>query len=1018
MDTIPNLDAILAGLGSASGGAAAEGTPGKPEKPETPADPAAIPEVQQAPEKKPEAPAETGDPKKDLIPLLQREKKLQQALRQKVLGQDRAIRVFLEGYFRGEFLAMTDPDRFRPRATFLFAGSPGVGKTFLAQTAAEELALPFMSFDMTEYNNPNSPLDLTGLDQGYKNPKEGLLTGFVKEHPRCVLLFDEVEKAHHSVINLFLQILDAGRLKDNLYQEEISFKDAIVIFTTNAGKSLYEASDTGNFSTTPRKVILKAVAGDRNQDTGAPLFPPAICSRFASGNVIMFNRMSVDVLMEITRGEVMRHAKNIETATGWKTQIDEKVLASILFAEGARADARTLRARAEAFLVDEFYELMRLMPTDKLSALQEIRIQAELPGNPDIRKLFEDREPAGVLVFAAPEAAAVCEASAPGVQFWQAQTMEAAKEILKKQDVEMVLCDLALGIRNTDSSYLNIEDVETLGREMFWFLREKMPDTPVYLLETGNYNYRPEEKISILGQGGRDFLPLPQSGNRVISDICTSLRMQSSMLSLASANKVLRYGTAQEISEDGKTALIRLIDYKMTVATDPDDLNNVMGDVSRPDLTLDEVIGAADAKEALRSFMDYLKNPKKYMDMGIKAPQGILLYGPPGTGKTLMAKGLAGESGVTFIAAEGNGFLKKFVGEGPEKVHELFRTARKYAPSILFIDEIDAIAMDREGAGTTYTKDVLTALLTEMDGFHTDVTKPVFVLAATNAAVDGDSNRRLDPALLRRFDRPIYVPLPDRDARREYIRRQVARNEKFNISDAEIDNLANRSVSMSLSDLNKILNAAPFEAVKAGLDTITDTVLDEVFEKQRSGIVKQWNPEELTRTARHEAGHTLITVMTGEIPAYVTIVARGEHGGYMAHDVDEHKGSFTRREMLNRIRVALGGRAAEIVYYGEEDGISTGASGDLYTATNVARHMLCTYGMDADYGMAVINPSAPETADALMQRVNAILASELEAAVNAIRTNQHILDALVEKLKEQNYLRKTEIREICRELVM
>lgn len=957
------------------------------------------------------------DPKEELIPLLNNEKSLQTALREKVLGQDWAIRVLTEGYFRGEFLALTDPGRFRPRASFLFAGPPGVGKTFLAQSTAELLGIPFKIFDMSGYSDPNAFLELTGLSKGYQMPKPGALTNFVKEHPRCILLFDEIEKANLTVIQLFLQILDGGRLRDNFYEENIPFKDSIVIFTTNAGRSLYETSDSGDFSGMPRKVILKAIGQDLDPATRRPLLPAAICSRFDSGNVVMFNRMSVNILMDIARKEILRQAGNVEKATGWKASIEDGVLASILFAEGGRADARTLRARGESFYVDELYELMRLMPPEKISALKEIRFRAELPKDPGIRSLFEVEDIPQVLVFARQDCCRAIAAASPEVTCLGAESFHEAIGILKKQDIMLVLCDLTEGIRQSEISYLNIEDVDSEGREFFWYLRERMPGLPVYLLETGSYEYRQAEKVSLLGQGARDFLTIPKEGEgSELAAVCRALRLEQSMRSLASANRVLQYGTAQELSEDGHSAVICLTDYRMKVAADPKDMKNVLGDVSRPDLTLDDVIGVEDAKGALRSFVDYLKNPKKYMEMGIESPQGVLLYGPPGTGKTLMAKALAGESGVTFVAAEGNAFLKKYVGEGPDMVHELFRTARRYAPSILFIDEIDAIALDRAGNMLPGRGEALTALLTEMDGFHTDVTKPVFVLAATNAPIEGNVVRRLDPALLRRFDRPIYVALPDREARKEYIIRQCEQNSRFRISEAQIDSLAARSVSMSLSDLAKIFNAAPMEAIKAGKEFITDEILDEVFEKQRSGGVRQWNPDELLRTARHEAGHTLMQVLAGRAPSYVTVVARGEHGGYMASDVDEHKGSYTKRELQERIRVALGGRAAEIVCYGEDEGISTGASGDLSQATEIVRRMLCCYGMDAEYGMASLESSrlSPAEAEALARRTNAILAEELKEAVSRIRENRSILDALADRLMKQDYLRKTDIEEICR----
>ena len=264
------------------------------------------------------------------------------------------------------------------------------------------------------------------------------------------------------------------------------------------------------------------------------------------------------------------------------------------------------------------------------------------------------------------------------------------------------------------------------------------------------------------------------------------------MVKLAKENKLISFETAQTISKNGKNAEIKLFDFEMVVAVESEDAKNDLSSVSKPNVHFDDVIGARDAKKELTYFVEYLKNPKKYMGTGVKAPKGVILYGPPGTGKTMLAKAMACEAGVTFIAAEGNQFLKKYVGEGSEKVHELFKTARKYAPSILFIDEIDAIAKERKGgvnAGSN-GEETLTAFLTEMDGFINDPSKPVFVLAATNFDVEPGKDKSLDPALMRRFDRRVYIDLPNKDDRIRFLKMKIEKNHALDISNTQIDNIA------------------------------------------------------------------------------------------------------------------------------------------------------------------------------------------------------------------------------------
>ena len=375
---------------------------------------------------------------------------------------------------------------------------------------------------------------------------------------------------------------------------------------------------------------------------------------------------------------------------------------------------------------------------------------------------------------------------------------------------------------------------------------------------------------------------------------------------------------------------------------------------------------------------------------------------------------MAGESDVTFIRAEGNQFLKRYVGEGPQAVHDLFKTARKYAPSILFIDEIDAIGKNR-GDSARDTSDVLTSFLTEMDGFNVDIERPVFVLAATNFEVEQGTSRSLDPALLRRFDRRIYVELPNKEERIQFINYKIAKIASHNLTAEQIENLAIRSTGSSLADLDSVFEMAIRDAIKAGCNTLTDAILEEAFERFTSGDIKKWAGDELLRTAHHEAGHALVCWYAGEKPSYLTIVARASHGGYMQHDSHEDKGSYTKKELLDRVRTSLAGRCAEMVYYGDEDGISTGASGDLRHATQTITNMICYYGMDEKIGMSSVDMDAVKRSPYYMQiitRVNEILQEQLQITKRIIEANKHAIDNLVKALLEENSLKQKEIDDI------
>lgn len=957
--------------------------------------------------------------KEEISKLVDKVKTLQSELLDTVYGQDNAVNVFTTGYFQAELLSMTDIDRKKPRATYLFAGPPGVGKTFLAEVAAEKLSLPFMRFDMSEYADKEANLEFCGSDKVYKNAKSGNVTGFVSEHPKCILLFDEVEKAHLCVIHLFLQMLDAGRLRDNYTDEEVSFKDAIIIFTTNAGKQLYESESDGDFSSLSRKVVLKALRNDINPLSGSSYFPAALCSRFASGNVIMFNHIMAHDLRHIAKKEILRSASNFSKNAGVSVDIDEKVYTALLFSEGGNADARMIKSRAESFFNGEIYELLRLVASDKvqtsISDLTKIEFVTEIDESSEAYNLFFGEEKLTALVFGSDKTVRNCKKVCKDVEIISAKTVDEAKNIISHKDICVILIDLSYGKRGS-VKYLNIEDQESVSADMFDYLTKLGQSLPVYVLETSAYSLTEEEKMSLFKEGARDVVRLDDKIGNALKQICVNVYQQQNMNLLAKTNKVVSFTTAQTVSKNGKKATIKLIDFDMAAAVDAEDSCGFVTKNNKPDVDFDDIIGAQDAKSELKYFAEYLRSPKKFAAAGVKMPKGALLYGPPGTGKTMLAKALAAQSGVTFIYTEGNKFLKKYVGEGPEKVHDLFRSARKYAPTIVFIDEIDAIAKERHGDERVAAgEETLTALLAEMDGFNVDSTKPVFVLAATNFDVAPESPRSLDQALVRRFDRRIYVDLPTDEERKQFMLRKCAKNAMFDISEQDIDNLAVRTVGMSLSDLDSIFEFALRQALRAELNKVKADILDEAFETYVNGEKKNWSEAEVERVARHEAGHAFLCWQSGETPSYLTIVARSDHGGYMQHDSTEKKTIYTKDELLSRIRVALGGRAAEIVCYGECGGVSTGASGDLVSATAIAERIVCSYGMVDECGLAVSDPRTLRSGDVakeVRKAVNKLLSEQMSQAIEEIRANKDMLDVLSNELMQKSHLSANEISEL------
>ena len=436
-------------------------------------------------------------------------------------------------------------------------------------------------------------------------------------------------------------------------------------------------------------------------------------------------------------------------------------------------------------------------------------------------------------------------------------------------------------------------------------------------------------------------------------------------------------------------------------------------------IKFDDVAGLDEEKEEMIEIVDFLKKPEKFKKMGARVPKGVLLYGKPGTGKTLIAKAIAGEADVPFISMSGSEFIEMFAGLGASRVRKLFEKARKLAPCIVFIDEIDAIGSRRtsNSGAETENNQTLNQLLVEMDGFSSEET--IIVLAATNRP------EMLDKALLRpgRFDRQITIPVPDLKGRLEILKIHV-RDKKIS-DDVNLESIAEDTAGFTGAELENILNEAAIVATKNKHEDIENLDIEEAVKKVTVGLEKRgrvYSEKDKKLTAYHEAGHAVVSryLPTQTNVKEISIIPRGVAGGYTMYKSDEDKYYISKTEMQEKLIALLGGRAAEKLVLND---ISTGASNDIEVATKIARDMVTKYGMSDNLGPIDFQGKEPyemqmfgeNIGDKIGEEVKKLIDIAYSDALSLLQQHRDKLDMIAQALLEKEKINEEDFQRFFEE---
>ncbi len=576
--------------------------------------------------------------------------------------------------------------------------------------------------------------------------------------------------------------------------------------------------------------------------------------------------------------------------------------------------------------------------------------------------------------------------------------------------IQMINSDTITSVNLNESSSVIANAISTDGNHY----ETKIPDKEIFLqfiqqkiVEGQNLGITINENVSNTSLAGRTLnLIVWAYAILMIAMIVYQVKKLKKMFSTDFGTKPK--GDAKSPSSNDTPSFMSLFNTDL----------NYTEKVANSDVRFSDVAGLDEEKAELEEVVDFLKNPDKYTKLGAKIPKGVLLSGSPGTGKTLLAKAVAGEAGVKYLAISGSEFIEKYVGVGASRIRGLFKEARKNAPCIIFIDEIDAVGAKRDDAGrNSEHNQTIEQLLAEMDGFGSK--RNVIVLAATNRLSS------LDPALTRpgRFDRKISIGLPDIKGRRDILK--IHSKDKPLSDEVDLEKIAYNTAGFSGAELENLLNESALVAARKAHNYITREDVDEALKKITVGLKKAGkvvSEKERVLTANHEAGHALVSLFlpTQSTIKEVSIVPRGTAGGYTWHDTVEDKNYISKTEMQERLTVLLAGRAAEDIVLGD---ISTGASNDLEVATKTAREMIIYYGMDPDIGpISFYGSNSQEISffgDTTLSNIGAkikdILKEAEKQAKQLIVDNRAFLDKLAEELLKNETVTGEEIAKMFAE---
>lgn len=941
-------------------------------------------------------------PRNDLVFRAHISQKIRTSLNDKVIGQESAVDSLCKGY-----LSSSIEYQQGPRAIFTFVGPSGVGKTYLAQQLLEEIeqyertGYEFNLFNMENYADQRDGMRLFGSGSQYTDSALGVLTHRVRAKPRQILLFDEIEKAHSTVIQSLLSVLDSARAKDQTSQEDVDFSQCIIIFTTNLGQEII--SNNIQHRTLSVIDILRNAINPSNDVSLSPEF----INRLSKGYPIIFKPLKVNHLVKLTELELLNHARRDESISfKWHPKFASFVLKTLSPDINVRAlKSQTIKlqsdilTRSTRYFDDVIHQSVTFSIEEHLS---DSRHSSKLLVLDDDRRVFE------ALGNVTDDVIRLC------------QHVDCLAEALDEQLPDALLIDLtmieSLGLSLSDFTAQYIK-----SKSMPLFTYRLVDSEATGLVYSTSHEVREHFEIGLYAQHPDDTsVDKEMQLSEMLERIQYYLFVEHTLSRMIKRKEAIDYSFDVQPNAQGF-----LVTFKQNATQQVIDGNDLTTSeyfkMTLPNVVLKDVIGLERAKKRIVDVLGWIKSPEKLSHLGVSVPSGFLFSGPTGTGKTLLAKAVAGESGLPFFAVSAAQLSSAYSGGTIENIKKLFSTARKYAPAIVFIDEIDAIAAKRSDNPLERSWErngAVNALLTEMDGF-TSSNDGVFVMAATNHP------DMLDEAIVRpgRFDEIIQCDLPNSIARKRFFERFMTHH-RLSSSKFNLVKLVSASRGMSSAEIEQVCREVVYESISKNLP-ITDELIRETIIRVSYGSPSEnivLSDAEKLRTSYHEAGHLLASVLLfPELDIdFVTIEPRNYTLGFVAtRPLYQYEG-YSRATINKRLEVLLAGRTAERIFSGSDEHVSTGASNDISKATQLAMHAVYEAGLEPSIGPIDVSMLTKfEESDLLLQAQQSVqtwLSEAEERVLKLLTVHRDELEDIAQHLHEKESLMNSEIEDLILKL--